>query len=269
MYKLILLLFSILFFAVYGNSQPAEQYLSIDKNDLPDARIQSARSFTGESLFGYINGGAELYLEYGFSSLWVADIELMGGKYKTEIYRMNGAEEAFGIFSISRYKCLGRPPLSPFTCYNKYQLQVCTGEYYISIINSSGSQTDSLASVTIAESIVGKIKGLSVDLSGYLPGWPEESLNNSAVLARGKLGVMNGSPDWEDYFKGIADYSLVIYPDNEKTILSVKFENHDALTKFTSLHNWRIEDLTYKPEEQTGGEVVRKLSDTHLLIEIM
>jgi hypothetical protein len=257
----------VLVFAQPANSQQAEQYLSIDKSDLPDGSIHAARSFTGESLFGYINGGAELYLEYGFASLWVADIELMGGMYKTEIYRMNGAEEAFGIFSISRYKCLDRPPLSPFTCYNKYQLQVCAGEYYISIINSNGSQTDSLASVTIAESIVRKIKEPSVDLSGYLPGWPEESVNNTAVLARGKLGVMNGSPDWEDYFNGIADYSLVIFSENEKTILSVKFENHDALTKFTSLHNWRIEDITYKPEQQAGGELVSKLSDTHLLIE--
>ena len=142
----------------------------VNKADLPEARFSSSRTFSSEALYGYIDGGAELYLEYGFSVLSVTEIEYMHGKYKTEIYKMNGSEEAFGIYSVSKYRCLDMPALSEYTCRTKYQLQICKGPYYISIINGTGTKTDSIASVTIGKIITDKISDDEIDLSSYLPG---------------------------------------------------------------------------------------------------
>ncbi len=115
-------------------------FSTIGKKDLPEAKFSSSRVFTGSSLFGYINGGAELYLEYGFDVAAVTVIDYEDGEYKTEVFKMTGSEEAFGIFSVSKYRCLSIPALSEFTCQTKYQLQICKGPYYISIINKTGTR---------------------------------------------------------------------------------------------------------------------------------
>jgi len=153
-------------------SQLPENFPVINETDLPGAKFSSPRIYNSSALFGYINGGAELYLEYGFSTVSVTEIEYLQGKYKTEIYKMNGPEEAFGIFSVSKYRCLDMPALAEFTCRTKYQLQICKGPYYISIIKSTDSKSDSIASVTIGKILTGKIRDEELDLTGYLPGIP-------------------------------------------------------------------------------------------------
>lgn len=64
--------------------------------------VESAqsRTFTETSLYGYINGGAELYLEYGFDTLLVTELVIEGSDIKAEVYRMKDPEAAFGIFSV-------------------------------------------------------------------------------------------------------------------------------------------------------------------------
>jgi hypothetical protein len=241
-------------------SQIPGDFPSISKNDLPDAKFTSSRIFKGASLFGYIDGGAELYLEYGFSVVLVTEIAFMGGKYKTEIYKMNGPEEAFGIFSVSKYRCLDMPTLSKFTCRTRYQLQICKGSYYISIINTAGTRADSIASLRIGKIITDKIQGQEFDLSVYLPGIPEEIIRTKCFLAKGRLGIVNGSPDLEDFFQGITDYTAVIVND-EKTILSVKFNNGLSYGKFLELHNWEAENPA------SSGNV-KKIAERSLLIEL-
>ena len=120
----------------------------------------------------------------------------------------------------------------------------------------------------IGEAIAGKIKEPTADLSSFLPGVSQESIKSNAVLAKGKLGVINGAPDWEDYFKDATGYCLVILSGNENTILSVKFNTTGDLEKFASLHKWDIGNISINKNKFSGGETVRKLSDNHLLIEI-
>jgi hypothetical protein len=190
----------------------------------------------------------------------------MGGKYKTEIYQMNGPEEAFGIFSISKYKCRSMPSIASYACQTLYQLQICSGPYYISIINATGTKTDSVASLKIGEAIIHKITESSVNLSTYLPDIPAESIKNNAILVKGKLGIMNGAPDWEDYFKGATGYCVVIFRVTDKTILSVRFQTQDDLSRFVALHNINLENVTSSPVESTGSMKVSKISNDHLLI---
>jgi hypothetical protein len=268
MIKHICKLFFLFLISTNCYSQVTENFPAIDKNDLPDGKFQPARIFAGTSLFGYIDGGAELYLEYGFSSAWVMEIGFMGGKYKTEIYKMNGPEEAFGIFSVSKYRCKSMPPIASYTCQNRYQLQICAGPFYVSIINDSGSKTDSITSLRIGKAIVSKIKEPSADLTAYLPGVPQVTITSNAILAKGKLGVVNGAPDWEDYFKEATGYSVIVLSGKDKTILSVKFQTQEDLSKFVSLHNWKMENIAINPNKLISGETIRLLSDNHLFIEI-
>jgi hypothetical protein len=242
-------------------SQLPEDFPSIGKNDLPGAKFHSSRTFNGTSLFGYIDGGAELYLEYGFLVVSVTEITFMDGNYKTEIYKMNGPEEAFGIFSVSKYRYQDMPSLSKFTCRTKYQLQICKGPYYISIINDAGTRSDSIGSLRIGKIITDKIKDEEIDLSGYLKDIPLETLQSECFLAKGRLGIVDGSPDLEDYFQGITGYTAVILKSAENKIISVKFDSNESYRKFLELHNWKEENLV-------AAGIVKKLTGYHLLIEL-
>ena len=256
-------LFFIMPLGVY--SQLPDDFPAITAEDMPGAVVSSPRVFTGSSLFGYMNGGAELYLEYGFSLASITEITFMGGKYKTEIFRMKGPEEAFGIFSVSKFKCLDMPPYSAFTCRTRYQLQICKGPYYISIINSSGSAADSTASARIGGLLAARIADGELNLPEYLPGTPEEAIKSDCFLAKGRLGIVNGDPDLEDSFKGIQNYTSVILKGDEKYTISVKFGDQDLIKKFMEVNGIKV------PGNNEPGDSAkmpaRFLSDNHILFE--
>lgn len=264
MYRLLTAI-CLMFFMPKGiYSQLPDDFPSIATEDMPGAVVSSPRVFTGSSLFGYMNGGAELYLEYGFSLASITEITFMGGKYKTEIFRMKGPEEAFGIFSVSKFRCLDMPPYSAFTCRTRYQLQICKGPYYISIINSSGTAADSTASSRIGELLAGRIADGELKLQEYLPGIPEEAIKSGCFLAKGKLGIVNGDPDLEDSFKGIQNYTTVILKGDEKYTISVKFGDHDSMKKFMEVNGIEVAG---NKEQGDNSELPGFLSDNHILFE--
>jgi hypothetical protein len=82
----------------------------------------------------------------------------------------------------------------------------------------------------------------------------------------GKLGLMNGAQDLEDYFKDITDYTAVILPQNDHIIISVRFVNKEAQDKFTALHNWDPAKLSETGTVTDGDTSVRILTGNHLYI---
>jgi hypothetical protein len=268
MQKIVYLILIVFLLPIKSLSQDNDTLLHLDKTDLPRARFISSRTFTGESLFGYMDGGAELYLEYGFSSALITEIVLEGGRFKTEVFRMNGPYEAFGIFSVSKYKCRNRPSFAEYTCQNRYQLQICVGSYYVSIINSTGTSSDSIASLKIGEALVHKITEASADLTTFFPGKPVEEIRINSVLAKGKLGLMNGAPDFEDILKDASGYTAALFSDKNKTIISVKFRSTDDLLKFASARGWKAEIPGNGPQNVQSGETITKTADNLLIVEV-
>jgi hypothetical protein len=265
--KLFLSVILILVFRVCYPQTPPD-FPVIGKSDLPGAKFSSSRTFTGSSLYGYIDGGAELFLEYGFNVAAVMEIEYSGGRYKTEIYEMSDPEAAFGIFSVSKYRCLGMPDFSEFTCQTKYQLQICKGNFYISIINKTGNSSDSIASIKIGKAIANKIKEGDIDFSSYFPCISPELIKSKCVLARGKLGIENGAPSLEDYLKGAEKYTAVFFRGETNTILSIKFAGTEFLEKFLALRNWKDGDISNIGFKGSMGEKLKKITDNHLFIEL-
>lgn len=100
------------------------------------------RIFEGDALYGFMNGGSDLYFEYGFQKLTVKDLQYEGYKYTMEIYRMDTPRNAFGIYSIHIFKPLRVDSLVPggFDCLSKYQLQAVSEDEYISIVFNDGEK---------------------------------------------------------------------------------------------------------------------------------
>jgi hypothetical protein len=259
----------VLIFVYIGCGAQAPDYFPlISGHELPEATFKTPRTYSKNSLFGYINGGAELYLEYGFSGAWVNEIEYMGGSYILEIYRMDGPEEAFGIFSISRFQCKSIPSIALFGCHTAYQLQLCSGSFYINIINNSGNRNDSIASLKIGEAIVKKIKEKPAQIDYYLPGFSPDTINRNAILVKGQLGIMNSVQELSEYFGELSGYSAVILKKMGNTHLSIRFDDREKLEAFASAHSWRPEDLSAGSIYLPSGDSITRISENHVLIKI-
>lgn len=97
----ILLLLAISFSSV---AQDSITELLPDPFTLPGLQLAGdPEIYTGEDLFDLINGGAEIYLEYGFDkvvSQFYTGLK-PNSNLRIEIYKMNDPEAAFGIFAFS------------------------------------------------------------------------------------------------------------------------------------------------------------------------
>lgn len=104
-----------------------------------DVEIKRERIFTGEGLYGFMNGGAEQFLEYGVSKLTTRDILYKGEEFTLDIYEMPSPADAFGIYSLHVFKCQRADTLNCIDCLSPYQLQAVAGNKYISVVFPSGS----------------------------------------------------------------------------------------------------------------------------------
>jgi hypothetical protein len=199
---------------------------------LPDAEVEQSRTFNHESLYGYIDGGAELYLEFGFDTLVATELAYESRELNVEIYRMKDTEAAFGIFSVSRFRCNGGEKLTEHICRSAYQLQFCKGPFYVSIINDTGSDADQHVSGEIARNIIGHIPDAGFDPGAFFPFAVDEETMKSAVLVRGPLGLYNGVPSLYQALQDASDYSAMMIIKDRKTLASLRFENDSAAVAF-------------------------------------
>lgn len=106
--------------------------------------------FKKDGLFGYIDGGAELFLQYGFEELSVIRYaDCTSAKAEREItieaYRMATPAEAFGIFSLKRE---GGERVSPGIAaihwLSPSQAGLVKGNFYVSItgLNASAEEVE-------------------------------------------------------------------------------------------------------------------------------
>ncbi len=104
-----------------------------------EVEVKRERTFTGAGLYGFMNGGADQFMEYGVTSLVARDVVYKGETYSIEIYDMPSPADAYGIYSIHVFKCQRADAAGCIDCLSPYQLQAATGNKYISIVFPSGS----------------------------------------------------------------------------------------------------------------------------------
>ncbi|MDZ7635297.1 MAG: DUF6599 family protein [Bacteroidales bacterium] len=196
-----------------------------------------SRTFTETSLYGYINGGAELYLEYGFDTLTVTELVCEGRDIKVEAYRMKDPEAAFGIFSVSRFRCNGGAGLTDYICRSAYQLQFSKGPYYVSIINDTGAESDQKKSAEIATFIIEQIPDPTFDPASFFMEGVDRETMKGAVLVRGPLGIYNGIPTLAESLGEADDYSALMIRRGQDTLASLRFNTEGSAGAFLNKKN--------------------------------
>lgn len=101
------LLFALLVVLSCGSPQQAESgfpsdVLPVEIDSLGLVRSSEIRVFVGDSLWEYINGGAELYHLYNFVQVATADYRQDGIELVVDVYQFDTPENAFGLYTMLR-----------------------------------------------------------------------------------------------------------------------------------------------------------------------
>jgi len=241
-FLLICLFFS--FLSIIG--QENNNIPELTEADLKGWEIIRNETFNGNSLWGYMNGGADIYLEYGFKGLRVQEFKIDNQIIKAEIYLMNDQESAFGIYSIKTFNCLFNDTLLCPDCLNNYQYQAIKDSIYISITNENGSAKASAICLEIGNKILGKVKTSEFHLPAF-HNCNKNDLNlNNCKLIKGQLGLQNGISKWIELFEDFEDYKIYYfrYKDQDCNIsfAEISFQKKNNRDRFL-LINFNIKNI--------------------------
>ena len=250
------------------SGQSASLMPVISKQDIGDAVIKDTRRFSNESLFGYIDGGAELFLEYGFDSLVVTEISYRGNDIKAEIYRMSDPDAAFGIYSVSHFKCTNTTDLTMFYCSSSFQTQFSKGLFYVNIINSNGTMDEQKFSTDLATLLISRINGPSFNANTFFTDDLSEQTIKSAILVRGSLGLFNGAYGLTKELEDFQGYTALILKGDE-TEIAVRFNSVELMKRFVQKEQLDPDALK-RGEEVTDmyGSKVSMICEQSLLLKV-
>ena len=102
------------------------------------SRHEGTRVFPGAELYGHIDGGAELFLEFGFDTLTFQRHRRGSGEFIVEIYRMADAGAALGIYLMKCGRETPDPGFPERHTVGRYQLEFVKGPYYARITSVVG-----------------------------------------------------------------------------------------------------------------------------------
>ena len=134
-------------------------------------RAPESRVYTEADLYGYIDGGAELFLEFGFEQLTQQKYAKNGAGFTVDAYRMRDPIAALGIYLMKCGRETRQPGLTERHTVNRHQLLFVRDRYFVIISSASGQEqlVDELAA--FAGAIASRMPaGKPLPLLSQLPG---------------------------------------------------------------------------------------------------
>jgi hypothetical protein len=227
--------------------------------------------FTSADLYGYIDGGAEAFLEIGFEQLTVQKYRSGANEFTVELYRMADATAARGIYVARCGKETPDPSLKARHTASRNQILLQRHRYYLQVNNTAGGAANApiLAKATQATLVKMPADGQVPALS-LLP--PASLVPGSVRLFRGPVGLQAvytlgdgdilqlggkltaAAGDYKDTSTGT--YTLVVAEYSTPAAASAAFahlkSNLDSYLKPTSSANAR---LVFQDYEKKFGVV--------------
>lgn len=281
-------LFIFFLFSCTTTAVAARPGIAFPGDNYAEGWVKSERllRFERNNLFDYIDGGAELFLEFGFNELLVQRYKLQEGEGDNEIglevYQMESSEAAMGIYLN---KCGKETPMRGIKARNsgdRYQISVLKGSCFLQVNNFGGEEGFLPAMVKLTQGILATIpKGHNVTLLNHLP--TENFVEGSGLIIRGPYALQPiftfGSGDvlqlGGKVFGVVGDYVgtdgdvytriLILY--SEPKIASMAFANlADNLDPYLTILDRRQKAFTFEDYREKFGIV--ELRDRTIEIKI-
>ncbi len=151
-------------------------------------KSETLRTFPGPGLFDHIDGGAELYLEFGFRTLDVQRYSKGDDELVLEIYEFDGPEAALGLYLM---KCGKETPVEGIAARNSSepaQFTILKGRAFIHVNSPSGRDDLVPAMTSLANQALAAFPDEKPrDVLSLLPS--AGLVGGSAVMFRGPVGL--------------------------------------------------------------------------------
>jgi hypothetical protein len=227
--------------------------------------------FRGGNLFDYIDGGAEIFLEFGFDRLLVQDYRKEDAEIGLELFQMESPESALGIYLM---KCGAETPIDGVPARNsgdKTQFTILKAATFVHINSPDGRESLLPMMVDLARGVLESIpRGEPVILLDELP--PENRIAGSERLVRGPYALQSiftfGEGDvfglQGKIFAVAADYRdqegepstrlIIPYPDERQAAAALR-NLIDKLDPYLKIIEKRDEGIVFKDYRQKIGTV--------------
>jgi hypothetical protein len=190
--------------------------------DIPGwARDGEAQEFEGEALYEYIDGGAEIYHEYGFRRVVVQDYESAKGKsISLEIFEMGTPAAAYGMFTFKRSGLGQAVELGGGGELESYYLNFWKGRFLATLtgFDDSSGTVEGLAS--FARVLAAKLPGGGEGEPALVAALSREGLDlRSVKYLKGLLGLNNIYPFLTARGLAFQDAVRGLYEDGQMLIV--------------------------------------------------
>lgn len=183
--------------AACGKSGPDAAALMRGPDGIPGwTRTGPAETFNREGLYGYIDGGAEIVLPYGFRELSVSRYRPAGGgdrEITLEIYRMASGEDAFGLYAT---KLEGGETPVPGVLSDSWivpgQAALAKGAFTVNVLGPDCGEDEIAAFASAVERLVPGAGTVRPEGLGRLP--RDGMVPSSARFVKGAVAAANESP---------------------------------------------------------------------------
>ncbi len=120
-------------------------------------RLDNPRVYARADLYGYIDGGAELFFEFGFEQLTQQKYQSGSKQIVVDFYRMADPVAAMGVYLMKCGKETPAPALPDRNTINRYQVMWARDRFFVIVNNVSGAEAGVPDIVKFSSSIAAKL----------------------------------------------------------------------------------------------------------------
>lgn len=161
------------------------------------------KNYRGDELFLMINGGADIYHEYGFKQVLRAEyVDVREKLIKLEIYEMESPGAAYGIYTFKVGEGGKALAIGQEALLEEYYLNFWKGDLLVTVIGTDSGEETVQGVVALAKAVDARVAqtGERPELASLLLREPLAFSHSKYV--RGSLGVMNSTLfDTENIFR--------------------------------------------------------------------
>jgi len=225
-------------------------------NEVPGwARDGEPQEYEGEDLYTYIDGGAEIYQEYGFRRVIVQDYENSAGmSVSLEIFEMATPAAAFGMFTFKRSGQGKSLDLGGGAELESYYLNFWEGRFLVTLTGFDDSRGTIEGLVALAGIVGQRLPegGRSPGLVGALP--TEGLVAGSVKYFKGLLGLNNVYPFYTARGLAFAEGTRGLYGDGTALILLDYGSAEAGGSARSELHAYLAGSERFERTEAAGTE---------------
>lgn len=260
-----LLFFLIVFFApgIKAKTDQLSSFLPAS-TEISPWRIQGdSQTASGEDLYLLINGGAELYLEYGFqSALFFQMVHPEGGGVNIEIYEMEDTAAALGVFSLKKGASSLSLPLGEACALDDYYLNLLKGRYLITLTGLNQEEPTLKGLKELAAWLDGKIPVSAPLPSLYRRLTALAPKDATLSYIEGPLALTNRSAFPLFLFDSPAAGAVLQLGGNE--IIVLMYENEESAAGILEeLPESALKSKNVKAETESDGSMRVTITHTH------